>query len=51
MLRNEIFHTGCFGKPVAHVFEDTTCYLAERNDDLLTHIFMLERACLKRPSG
>ena len=38
-FRNEIFHTGCFGKPVAHVFEDTTCYLAERNDELLTHIF------------
>lgn len=38
-FRNEIFRSECFGEPVAHVFEDTTCYLAERNDELLTHIF------------
>ncbi len=36
---NEIFHTSCFGKPVAHVFEDTICYLPERSHELLTHIF------------
>ena len=38
-FRNEIFRTGCFGTPVPHAFEDTTCYLAEKNNELLTHIF------------
>ncbi|WP_400210781.1 phosphorylcholine transferase LicD [Methanomethylophilus alvi] len=38
-FQNEIFPSDCFGSPVPHVFEDTTCYLAEKNDELLTHIF------------